>query len=124
MKKMFLALLLSVIVGAAWTQEEAGLRQSQAEMNQQAARDFQKADKELNRVYARLNKALSASKRKRLVAAQRAWITFRDAESSLWASQMEGGSAETMLNLGHKAHMTEERTKELKEIYKALVEER
>jgi uncharacterized protein YecT (DUF1311 family) len=124
MKRVTTGLLLMVAVCLLWTQVEARRRQSQAEMNQQAARDFQKADKELNRVYAKLNKALEPSKQKRLVAAQRAWIKFRDAESDFWASQMEGGSAEPMLNMGHKAHMTEQRTKELKEAHKALVEQR
>jgi uncharacterized protein YecT (DUF1311 family) len=58
------------------------------------------------------------------VAAQRAWIKFRDAESDFWASQMEGGTAESMLNAGHRTLMTKQRTKELNEAYKDLVVER
>lgn len=123
MKKAIIVFILILVAGTLWTQVEAG-RQSQAEMNMQAAKDFQKADKELNRVYAKLNKALEPSKRKRLVTAQRAWIKFRDAESDFWASEMEGGSAEPMLYSGHQAQMTKQRTRELNEAYKTLAEPR
>jgi len=52
---------------------------SQRSMNLCSQHGFEVADKELNELYAKQLKGLTdAGNRKRLAAAQRAWITFRD----------------------------------------------
>jgi uncharacterized protein YecT (DUF1311 family) len=56
---------------------------------------YQEADAELNRLYQKIESRLADSHdvRRELIAAQRAWIAFRDAECRFAASGVEGGSA-------------------------------
>ena len=81
-------------------------------------------DKELNQAYQALLKSLKpdnkgddtnfAEVKKRLLEAQRAWITFRDndckAKLTLWAS----GTIRGAMYLGCLTERTEQRTKELR----------
>ena len=66
----------------------------QATMNQCAAQQNAAADKELNALYQQITTRLKAEpeRKKLLVGAQRAWVTFRDAECKFSASGVEGGS--------------------------------
>ena len=56
---------------------------------------YKAADAELNRLYQKIESRLSgdAAAKHKLVAAQRAWVAFRDAECTFAASGVEGGSA-------------------------------
>ena len=81
------------------------------------------ADKELNLVFQTAKKELTAANDadskeilKRLVAAQRAWITYRDANCSLGGTQMLNGSGESQIISGCIATTTIERVIELKSI--------
>ena len=56
---------------------------------------------------------LDGEGRAKLVAAQRAWIAFRDAEAEYRADSLRGGSAEAMTRWGTMASLTRERTKTL-----------
>lgn len=56
---------------------------NQMEANACAAQSFAEADAELNRRYAALRDKLDGNGRHNLVAAQRAWIAFRDRECDL-----------------------------------------
>lgn len=94
--------------------------QSQHEMNQQAYSEFEKADKELNQIYAKVQAKLDKEGKEKLKAAQRAWVTFRDAQAELDADIMRGGSAAPMLSAGSKTQSTKKRVDELKEFLKQL----
>lgn len=64
---------------------------TQADMNQQAAARYRVADEQLNAIYGKLMASASADGRKRLQAAQRAWIGFRDLDCDARAGS-RGGS--------------------------------
>jgi uncharacterized protein YecT (DUF1311 family) len=98
---------------------------AQAEMNICAEQDFEAADAELNAVWKDARKAakemdadLSDELKgadKALLAAQRAWIGYRDAQCELEGFQARGGTMEPQLVATCKAYTTRARTKELKE---------
>jgi len=91
--------------------------QSQNEMNMTAARDFAKADARLNRVYKQILSGISeTATRRKLVASEKAWIAYRDAQGHFEASAAaEGGSMYPMVFSGTCARLTEERIKQLKQ---------
>ncbi len=92
--------------------------QTQAEMDVAAAKDYQKADAELNRVYRRLAASLEPPIKRKLKAAESAWIKFRDAESAFRASTVEGGSAYPALYASDMADLTRQRIQDLNAAYK------
>jgi uncharacterized protein YecT (DUF1311 family) len=57
--------------------------QSQAEMNEQAAKDFDAADAAMNKAYKQLMNKLDKDAQAKLKSAQRAWLSFRDAQANL-----------------------------------------
>ena len=73
---------------------------TQGDMNQCAAQENKAADKELNRLYQQITARLkdSPETKQMLVKAQRAWISFRDAECSFSASGVEGGSVYPLIH--------------------------
>ena len=94
----------SLIVGATASIAQAaggcdapGL--SQAELNECYGNAYKKADAELNVLYRQITARLKDDKAttKLLVAAQRAWVAFRDAECDFFASGVSGGSAHGMI---------------------------
>ncbi len=117
MKTILLLVTVFVVSGLSLTNLHA---QSQHEMNQQAYAGFEKADKELNQIYAKVQAKLDKEGKEKLKAAQRAWVTFRDAQAELDADIMRGGSAASMLNAGSKTQTTKKRVEELKEFLKQL----
>ncbi|CCM76197.1 lysozyme inhibitor LprI family protein [Rhizobium mesoamericanum] len=87
------------------------------------------ADKALNAQYkitraalATLDKDLGADggAEKALVKAQRAWMDFRDAECEVTGFQARGGTMEPMLVAGCIAGLTDQRTKQLKELAETM----
>ncbi|OWV82941.1 urease-associated protein [Rhizobium sp. R72] len=87
------------------------------------------ADKALNAQYkvtraalAALDKDLGADggAEKALVKAQRAWVDFRDAECEATGFQARGGTMEPMLVAGCIAELTDQRTKQLKELAETM----
>lgn len=83
--------------------------ETQMEMNECAGIAYDKADKRLNQVYRKLERTPE------LVAAQRAWIAFRDAESNYQASAHEGGSMQPMIYAGSLQSLTEDRIEQLEQ---------
>ena len=94
--------------------------QTQGEMNSAATRDFEKADAELNVVFKKVLALLDDEGKKKLIAAQRAWLAFRDAQATFDADVMRGGSAARGIYSASRGALTEERTAELKKLKKAL----
>ncbi len=50
---------------------------------------YRKADKELNYQYSKLSNSLDLENRKNLVAAQRLWVKFRDADCTFYEPRKE-----------------------------------
>jgi uncharacterized protein YecT (DUF1311 family) len=74
------------------------------------------ADAELNRVYGQI-RAKSAGN-ENLVASQRAWTKYRDAECGAEKALYEGGTAAGPVHLACRYEMTVERTKLLRKTYR------
>jgi uncharacterized protein YecT (DUF1311 family) len=96
---------------------------TQQAMNSCASQDWQRADAELNRVYRQVVAAYSSTKdqQEKIVKAQRAWTTFRDAEVDAWYPESERpnrGSIFPMCRGQMLAQLTEERTRELRGMLK------
>jgi len=101
-------------LAAQQKERECGDARTQMEMNLCAAEQLRAADAEMNRAYARLRAAVDAEERAALLAAQRAWLRFRDAHCAYEAAGVRGGSMEPMVRSGCLAETTRERTRQLK----------
>jgi uncharacterized protein YecT (DUF1311 family) len=66
-----------------------------AEMLNCIGAETKRQDARLNKAYKEVMAHLSPERKKQLLAAQRAWITFRDANSSFYADP-EGGTMATV----------------------------
>ncbi len=100
---------------------------SQADLNDKTGSDFAHADIAMNRQY-RVNMAAMArmdsidapdarsgpTYRTALVASQRAWLRFRDAECLMEGYYFRGGSAQGMAVSDCKATVTRARTAQLR----------
>jgi len=87
--------------------------QTQSKMNICASIAYQNADRKLNQVYRQLLPKLSAARKQKLIAAQQAWIKFRDSSCEFERSAYEGGSIAPMIYGNCLAAVTEQRTKDL-----------
>jgi uncharacterized protein YecT (DUF1311 family) len=91
--------------------------QTQSDINYCAQYAFAKADAELNDVYGRLKAAYSlyAAPRSALVAAQRAWLAFRDAECKQDEAAADGGSVAPMVSLQCQTRLAIARSQQLQD---------
>lgn len=102
---------------------------SQLEMNICSFRDFRQADRELNdqwKITAEIQKGFDRDpdvvKDGRpgyfdtLLAAQRAWLSYRDTHCRSEGYSMRGGSAEPLVTNGCMAQLTRARTAQLKDL--------
>lgn len=78
----------------AFADQNCSERASQPEINDCVEKAFQKSDDELNKLYKQIETRLTedADKNKLLVNAQKAWISFRDAECNFSSSGVIGGT--------------------------------
>jgi uncharacterized protein YecT (DUF1311 family) len=117
--------LLSVLPAMAAAQAvDCDNALTQADMNACAYQDWEQADAELNALWPkaraamkRLDSVLSDDLRgadAALLASQRAWIAFRDAQCRAEGFAMRGGSAEPMLVSGCLATLTRQRIEDLR----------
>lgn len=85
--------------------------QDQATMNECAKMSYEASDAELNRLYRQIEQRLGddADTKRLLIKAQRAWVSFRDAECGFSASAVEGGSAYPMTYNGCLDGLTQKR---------------
>ena len=125
-------LLLVVSYGITWTQ--AGSQQSssaktegcdnaktQLEMNQCSAAEQKNAEAELNSLYKHLiARASNPAYRKKIEAAQKAWIAYRDAEleAKYPAQDKRGeyGSVYPMCSANDRTDLIRERIEEIKSL--------
>ena len=99
--------------------------QTQMEMTYCAGQDFAEADDLLNAQYKLTRQAMKdwdgnamdglGSAADALLASQRAWLAFRDAQCAFHGYQARGGTMEPMLIHGCQAELTRQRTQQLKE---------
>ncbi|MBE9210485.1 lysozyme inhibitor LprI family protein [Nostoc sp. LEGE 06077] len=89
--------------------------QTQSEMNICSRLSYQNADKKLNQVYKQLLPKLSKTRQQKLIAAQLAWIKFRDASCEFERSAYEGGSIAPTIYGGCLEAATKQRTQQLYE---------
>ena len=75
------------------------------------------ADAELNTLYKQVRGKLDGEDEKRLVAAQRLWIQYRDANCTAERELYAGGTAAGPVYLACMEAMTRARTKELRVTY-------
>jgi uncharacterized protein YecT (DUF1311 family) len=88
---------------------------TQSDMTYCAGWQFKKDDAGLNDVYRRLkeNYADIAKAKTALTKAQRAWVSFRDAECELEAAGEDGGSAQPMIYNQCLSRLTKLRVEQL-----------
>ncbi|ODT21142.1 MAG: urease-associated protein [Kaistia sp. SCN 65-12] len=88
----------------------------QATMNACADKALKASDAELNATYKKITHRLAADPdtTKLLVAAQRAWVSFRDAECTFASAGTSGGSAYPMVHAMCLDEQTRARTAALK----------
>ncbi|RWC34079.1 MAG: lysozyme inhibitor LprI family protein [Mesorhizobium sp.] len=115
MRRMFLSACLVLLAGAsvARAQECDRSDDSQQMMNICAGEDYQAADARLNKAYQDLISSDDADGKRLLQVAQRAWITFRDAECAYSTAASEGGSIHPMEVSQCLARLTNDRIKQL-----------
>ena len=117
---MFSLILTSLLLAAQ--QPNCTDPQTQTDMNQCAARDANEADADLNLIYKTVVSHYEQADRsaettegvKRLRAAQRAWVAFRDAQCAVAGYEAMGGSMESLLVSGCVADLTKRRATELR----------
>lgn len=101
--------------------------QTQADLTAQAGADWKRADVAMNVQYratmafmktmdGHAGAQTGPSYSQALLASQRAWLTFRDAQCVIQGYGYRGGSAEPMERLACRATLTRERTKQLKDL--------
>ena len=97
---------------------------STGEMVQAEARGIELWDAELNRVYRLLQTKLPESDRRKLINSQRAWLTFRDANSELIRAVYEGaeGTMYRPVAVNAELQIVKERAENLRG-YLATIEE-
>ena len=96
---------------------------TQMAMNICAGRDYQAADRELNEVWKKASARAkqtdtgvgNGTQQRELLAAQRAWLTFRDAQCSFEANQYRGGSIMPLIRSTCLTALTKARTEQLRE---------
>ncbi|MBD0387838.1 MAG: lysozyme inhibitor LprI family protein [Nostoc sp. C3-bin3] len=93
--------------------------QTQTAINQCANLSYQNADKKLNRVYQQLLSTLKTSRKQKLIAAQLAWIKFRDTNCEFERSKYDGGSIAPTIYSGCLEDTTKLRTQQLQEYLKS-----
>jgi uncharacterized protein YecT (DUF1311 family) len=77
--------------------------------------EWKKSDAELNRVYQESLKKLNPEQSALLKKAQRAWLTYRDAQCEADYKMFAGGSAAPLALTQCRVTLTQERTETLKD---------
>lgn len=114
---------LSFTIAAAFLicSSETSFAQAQQTLNRQASDNFEKSDAALNRVYQQLLKKTAAEDVPELKAAQKAWLAYRDAQSSFEGNAVaRGGTMRPMIVMGASKRLTDARIQELQRLLKDL----
>ena len=114
----FILILICLVEAASICQvraDDCASSASQTDMNLCEDAALKRADAELNKTYQEILERLKDSQETKqlLVASQRLWVRFRDAECAFTASGVEGGSIYPTILLNCRSTITENRVKEL-----------
>jgi uncharacterized protein YecT (DUF1311 family) len=115
--RMLIVLAMLFFASAAMAQSGAcSNAQDQMTLNECAGQSFRKSDNELNTLYKQIQQRLKgdADTTKLLVAAQRAWLSFRDAECAFVSSSVSGGSIYPMIHAICADRLTQKRITDFK----------
>lgn len=77
---------------------------------------YQQADTTLNDVYRQVRTSLTGRRKQQLIAAEQAWIGFRDAHCTFQVSKLDTTTS-SQSYFSCLQRMTQERTQELKEAF-------
>ena len=126
---MILSALLALAVATQDPEIDCDNAMAQFEFNACAYKEFERADAAMNAQWkvtaARMKKIDAEFDRTQdnrpghfdtLIAAQRAWLTYRDQHCASEGYTMRGGSAEPMVISGCQTQLTDARTKQLKDL--------
>ncbi|WP_428628970.1 lysozyme inhibitor LprI family protein [Sphingopyxis sp.] len=124
---MILTSLLMLVAAAQDPAVDCENAMAQPDLNACAYQEYERADAALNAQWKLTAAAMKAQDKgfdrsydkrpgyyETLLAAQRAWLTYRDRQCDAEGYTMRGGSAEPMVISGCLATLTEARTAELK----------
>lgn len=116
MRTTLLGLVALSWAGPAFAANECANAEDQAALNQCANKSFKASDGELNTLYRQIEKRLKddADKTKLMVAAQRAWLTFRDAECNFSSAGVTGGTLYPLAVVQCRDGLTKDRIKTFK----------
>lgn len=87
--------------------------QDQSTMNRCAYESWERVDRTLNQTYQSTIARLNPAQQQQLVAAQQAWIPFRDRHCTFTAGVFEGGSMQPLIEWSCKESVTQERLNDL-----------
>jgi len=115
---MMVPFVCGVMLTAAWSADAAESctdAETQAAMNDCSGQTFEEADQALNSIYREIMQRLAGEPETidRLKQAQRAWISFRDAECSFVLSNAQG-TISSALNSPCMADLTQQRAETLR----------
>lgn len=118
LRKALVAILLLVPTAGFGAQADCNQPANQMEAGFCTGQAFDRVDAELNRSYTTLRGKLDDNGRRNLVAAERAWITFRDLECNLRtgynaSTPDDNGSLSPMLLGECKITLTRQRIQDL-----------
>ncbi len=113
--KYFAVLLLLFVASLAAAQCKDAV--STKDMQDCMDKEWKKSDAELNRVYQAALKKLKPEQAALLKKAQRAWLTYRDAQCEADYKMFAGGSAAPLALTQCRVTLTQERSKTLKDTY-------
>ncbi|WP_202908576.1 lysozyme inhibitor LprI family protein [Labrys sp. WJW] len=102
--------------GPAFAAGDCANAADEAALNQCAGKSLKASDGELNTLYKQIQKRLNddADKTKLLVAAQRAWVAFRDAECNFSSAGVTGGTLYPLAVTQCRDGLTKDRIKTFK----------
>ncbi|PKA40301.1 lysozyme inhibitor LprI family protein [Rhizobium sullae] len=108
--------LILTTSAVAHAEQVCGDLTNQTDMNICAGKAYQKSDAELNALYKQIEARLKddADTKKLLVAAQKAWVRFRDAECNFSSSTVAGGTAYPFISSTCLDTITKSRIEDLK----------
>jgi uncharacterized protein YecT (DUF1311 family) len=111
---IFASLLVLLPASPAALAADCANATDQATMNECADAGFKKSDAELNALYKKIEQRLkdNGEAKKMLVAVQRAWVSFRDAECNFSASAVAGGSMYPMTYAACLDGLTQKRVRD------------
>lgn len=123
LKQIFLSLILLALCGSAFALD-CSKAITTPDINECASIDQKKVEAKLNKVYQRVLKSLDkpdaplepySEMRKTLVAAQREWVKFREADCDAVYQKHVSGTIRTVMYIGCMQSHAEKRIKELED---------